>query len=335
MDQPWKIAIFSISVSTFVFDAVILFVCWRANYAPFKARQLDLLFYGIISSFFWQIGALQVQGILGYESILQYCTLYASWLQVFLGVNTYLALLTFRMYRLYMVAAIGSQAAGWRFWLPILAPLIYVFILGLVPYFTRVFTILPEFNSATGKVECFYLNKMYLAIMFTPLILQLAFMIYLTFQLSGIKKAFNEFMEMRIALILCTFFIALYMILAIAFSASTWRTIAICIINLIGNNTVIWSILFRPLCGYILNKETYLSDFRKSMKEEPTMSSHTKSKRKQSVRGHSQRGNSDVQAPGDRKRGPSLSVAMNPASTPGAGSIKSDVQEESTPSEQS
>ncbi len=169
-----------------------VFVCslavWnRRGYPPFAAKQLTPICLSFVAATFWCIGRMFMMGIFGFDGIFSECQFWKYIMQCTMGVNSYLAILMFRLQRLYFVIVLKKERVGFYYWGPILIPLGISCILTLVPYILSV----PSKYSPID-MYCVEKNSIYSTLIYVNVFGQAVYILLLNYKLFQIRKALNE-----------------------------------------------------------------------------------------------------------------------------------------------
>lgn len=146
------------------------------------------------------------------------------------------------------------------------------------------------YDPAVGRRFCNYYSNVYMYLLFLVPVYINCFMIWVAYQLREIKKAFNEFRDLKVSLVACILLIFVQMALAMTgrglIVIEPWRNVAKALTNTLASLVLTWSIMYSPLKGYLFNREKHLKDFQKSLKDEKMDKSIKKSnnRSKQSIR---------------------------------------------------
>ena len=274
-DWSWRIPVIVITFVTYLASWGIWLLAYLSNYPPFRARQLHVVAASLVACFFWQFGALYSFDVFYYEPPLDNCYLMKPIMYV-LG--------AYRLLRLYYIAIKRVHANGILFWSHLFGPMIVAIAIAVAPLvIPTILDLQSIYDAAVGRRVCNYYSNLYMYLLFLVPVYITCFMIWVAFQLREIKKAFNEFRDLKVSLVACILLIFLQMALAMTgrglLVIEPWRNVAKALTNTLASLLLTWSIMYSPLKGYLFNREQHLKDFQKSLKDEMMDKSIKKSNR--------------------------------------------------------
>ncbi|KAJ3358433.1 hypothetical protein HDU91_005223 [Kappamyces sp. JEL0680] len=262
MIESWQIAILCIGTVSFIVDIAALSVCWinKNTFPPFKSKQLDVISLSVLVSMFWWISNSQATSVIPNTGIFADCRFWDILGISALGVNAFLTLITFRMYRLYYMMILMKVPTGLAFWSVVLGSYLPSFVFGIAPFF------LPENAVITNTAPdygCTFTSRWYLVLGFLLTLCQIAFLLYLNYRLATVRESMNEYQENHISLVCAVFFVLVAAALVLAGQA--WYVHGLVIINLcnlLGPKVLVWAAIGKPLYGFYFRKKSYLEEFR-------------------------------------------------------------------------
>ncbi|KAI8914470.1 hypothetical protein EDD86DRAFT_87423 [Gorgonomyces haynaldii] len=267
----WKVSILvsGVIVLGLTWLAMIFALIWR-DYPPLKSKQLDILCVALIASTCWWIGIVFSFGTFEGIPFFSSCVFWDVWMQSVFGAQLYISTFSMRMLRLYYVLI--------RHKTPSEQPLRFYGTLGLFYLPSCILAILPIIWP--GKLitvepvlvplvyACDF-NIGYVAAFEVWLLIHISYLLYLNWKLSQIRKAFNEFRELQIALYAFIFLIFLEVVgYVLNFKDTTHGKI---ILSLMEAVTAVWLVLvpiLPPIYGFIFDKEGYYETWRQGLLDE-------------------------------------------------------------------
>ncbi|KAJ3303983.1 hypothetical protein HDV03_003221 [Kappamyces sp. JEL0829] len=163
-----------------------------------------------------------------------------------------------------------TTATGYYFWGPVLGFMAAPVILGITAAVNlgRYISPLPYVKAPFPEPLCKWENDTFLYLCYSSVLIQLVFLYYLNYRLSGIRSAFNEFKETQFALIASTVFFVVDVALVMSSACYyTWGFWLVWICNIGASNMLIWSVIGKPIYGYFFRYEQYLAEWRKGTKD--------------------------------------------------------------------
>lgn len=119
------------------------------------------------------------------------------------------------------------------------------------------------FSIKDQPPRCHFIGVVLLYLMFASVGIQVLFLFYMNFRLSLIREAFNEYKETMFALIVGTVcFIVDVAVLMTNYTSHPAGFWIIWVCNIVSTNVLIWSVLLKPLYGFIFRREAYLNDWK-------------------------------------------------------------------------
>ena len=112
--------------------------------------------------------------------------------------------MNYRLLRLYFIGIKRAAPTGILFWYLLIIPILISFIIGLIPLFvSNIIPLYAVYDYETNMIRCFYISKAYLYCLYIFPLYFYVMIALLVFKLRHIKKAFNEYKELRITCFLC------------------------------------------------------------------------------------------------------------------------------------
>ena len=273
VDWSWRIPVIVFTFVTYLASWGVWLLAYISKYPPFRARQLHVMAASLLVSLFWQFGVLYSVDFFLYEPPLDNCYIFNTCMYVVIGVNGCMVIMAYRKLRLYYIAIKRVDASGILFWSQLLVPWLVAIAYALIPLgVSEIMTLKSEIYDGTGRRQCNYKSKLYLNGLFVVPVYYLCYMVGLIYLLRGIKRAFNEYNEMKISLFVWFIMTALNMVFVIldtqTLSSKPWRSVGTALTSVVGSFSLFYSVMTGPLIGYLFNREQYLKDFQKSLKED-------------------------------------------------------------------
>ncbi|KAJ3303985.1 hypothetical protein HDV03_003223 [Kappamyces sp. JEL0829] len=184
--------------------------------------------------------------------------------------GAYLDVLIFRLYRLYFIMELRTTATGYYFWGPVLGFMAAPVILGItaIASYGNLISATPLVVPPSTEPLCKWGSNAFLYLCYSSVLIQLVFLYYLNYRLSGIRSAFNEFKETQVSLIASTVFFVVDVALVMSGACSyDWGNWLVWICNIGASNMLIWSVIGKPIYGYFFRYEQYLAEWRQGTKD--------------------------------------------------------------------
>lgn len=231
-------------------------ICSRSKYKPLQARQLGLQYLLLLFSIPTQITANHIYGIYDSEWPFGQCKPFFG-IFFFFGVSPIMAILIYRLQRIFFIVILRKIPSGFIFWTPIFLPLVVNF--GLI------------FMPVNGVTECQQLlGTIFYFSFFVPLTFQIVLYCYYTFMLRNLKKAFNEYRDLKITCIMVVSMLILngFWILGPIEIGQEWKKILLVLTVTFGCSGFIIGVILSPLYAYFFNSIKYEKQFEKSLRYE-------------------------------------------------------------------
>ena len=275
VDWSWRIPVIVFTFVTYLASWGVWLLAYISKYPPFRARQLHVMAASLLVCFSWQFGVIHSVDFFLFEPPLDNCYIMSTWMYVVIGVNGCMVIMAYRKLRLYYIAIKRIDADGILFWSQLFVPWLVAIAYALVPLgVPNLVMFSSEFEVAIGRRQCAYKSALYRNCLFLVPAYYTFYMASIIYRLRGIKRAFNEFKEMKINLCIWVIMVALNMVLVMTrpHNFEPWRSVATALTSVMGSFSLYWSVMFPPLFGYLFNREQYLKDFQKSLKEDKMVS---------------------------------------------------------------
>ncbi|KAJ1800219.1 hypothetical protein LPJ59_001258 [Coemansia sp. RSA 2399] len=238
-----------------------LFVLFNRKYPPIKSKVPLIMVAMYVSSVFWFIGDLAVDGhVTLVGSVLEHCRGFGFWLRILVGVCTITSLIAMRCYTYYLVFNKNIPARGLRYFLPLGIYYLCLIACGIVV------SVLDPTKSVA------YLPEIDLCNMAKPLKITMFVILWVTVALSGliswktrnIKSSFNEVREMFF-----TFFVILAALItntAVQFAhpyypISRKYRIVSTLFDAACVNVLWWGIMAKPVYNCLFKRQVYLQEW--------------------------------------------------------------------------
>ncbi|KAJ1663266.1 hypothetical protein EV178_005156 [Coemansia sp. RSA 1646] len=245
-----------------------LFALFNRKYPPLRSKGPLLMTAMYISSVFWFIGDLQVDGhVTLVGSVLTDCRGFGFWVRIILGVCTITVLISIRCYIFYRIFNQNLPGRGWRFFLPIGIYFMCLLIIGIV-----VSALKPSKSvQYVPGLDLCNMDKPLKVTMFVILWVTDAFTCFVTWKVRNIRSSFNEVREV--------FFSLFIMITALTINTGiqfahpqyplnrTYRIIST-IFDTAAVNAIWWGIMAKPLFSCLFRRQKYLQEWTAKLYED-------------------------------------------------------------------
>jgi hypothetical protein len=191
-DWSWRIALIAVSATTYLLSWGVLIFAYYSKYPPFRARQINILILSMISNFFFQLGALYTGGVLTFDPPFHLCYFFKIWIYCILGVYSCLAIMTYRMLRLYYISMLRKDPSGYVFWSFIIGPMVFGVVTAIIPSLGfRLMYMEAIYDQDSHHLICDFHSYFYLYLLFVIPLYFLVLMLVLSVKLRVVKQAFN------------------------------------------------------------------------------------------------------------------------------------------------
>ncbi|KAJ3271204.1 hypothetical protein HDV01_006993 [Terramyces sp. JEL0728] len=183
--------------------------------------------------------------------------------------------MSYRMRRLYYIIVLAQTAEGYKFWTPMLVPY-------SIPVFLAVLgsAVPDKFESSRPIVTSSTIDNIpgctvqldqlwFLYALFISVFVQLVHTWILTFLVSRVRSAFNEFKENFLINILAT--ILIFLCFGLVFSGASfyqWGKISILMCGSLYTFVADVGPLVAPLIGFLVDKDTYEREWKRGLRDE-------------------------------------------------------------------
>ncbi|RKP26386.1 hypothetical protein SYNPS1DRAFT_27921 [Syncephalis pseudoplumigaleata] len=257
------------------------YIYYHRNYPPLKAKHVPIMGLFLISSLFWWLGMMHSHGVFGYSGGWSICPLWEVWMQFCLGASLSLALLIFRLYTLRHVFLLQQSLSKRPLLVPWLIFGIPVATIGIVS------SAVPDFAVYTDDRGTCSVTLVYKCVGFAMAAIAAMAVLYFTWQLRNVRRAFNEFRELRFgsfALIFCVIWNTI--IILLRFHWHAWGVYSMLLLvsvaipvtapcpstnppasaqNVLTSTAFFWLVFFRPFYGHLFYRDACMQDFLNSL----------------------------------------------------------------------
>ncbi|KAI9596226.1 hypothetical protein BDF19DRAFT_438530 [Syncephalis fuscata] len=235
----------------------LLVAFYHRKYPLLKAKHLPLLALSHFGAILWNVGFLHASNFLILPARWELCGLWDIWIQWVFGVMLLSGVLILRLYSLYRVFVQRKSVTVKEL---VIVSIYYYLPIVLCAVF---FTIMPKvgswYNPVTKKCQ---VNAIYQGTAFGIVSLALIGLGWLTYNLRGIRRSFNEFKELRIGFFLVLLVFSVNAILVMThLSQSMLNRCILAVFNVLAGNLYFWLTLGRPLYGCLFQRQQYLDKF--------------------------------------------------------------------------
>ncbi|KAI8049907.1 hypothetical protein BDF22DRAFT_778249 [Syncephalis plumigaleata] len=216
------------------------YIYYHRNYPPLKAKHVPIMGLFLISSFFWWLGMMHSNGVFGYSGGWSICSLWEVWMQFCLGASLTLALLIFDFTRFDTFSYCNSHCLSVH--------------------------AVPGFATYVAQNGTCAVTLVYKCICFATAAIAAIVVLYFTWELRNVRRAFNEFRQLRygcLALIFCVIWNSAIILLQYHWSA--WGVYSMLILNVLTCTFFFWLVFFRPFYGHLFRREACMQDFLNSL----------------------------------------------------------------------
>ncbi|KAJ2399398.1 hypothetical protein GGI23_002681 [Coemansia sp. RSA 2559] len=245
-----------------------LFVLLNHKYPPIKSKGPLIMVAMYVSSAFWFIGDLQVDGhVTLVGSVLEHCRGFGFWVRILLGVCTITVLISIRCYSLFLVFIRNVPARGYRFFLPIGAYFSCLLVVGIV-----VSALHPSKSvEYVAGLDLCSMDKPLKVTMFVILWVTDAFTCFVTWKIRNIKSSFRELREMVFSLFIMI--TALTINTGIQFAHPYYPfdrkyRIVSTVFDTAAVNAIWWGIMAKPLLNCLFRREEYFQEWLATLCED-------------------------------------------------------------------
>ncbi|KAJ3270314.1 hypothetical protein HDV01_000379 [Terramyces sp. JEL0728] len=275
-NQPWKQGLVGFTVSLWAVALAILGVAiYNRTYPPFKSKQLPVLVAANMAMICYTLALLQELQIVDSTGGFANCPFWFLWMQLVFGCALSLLVLSYRMRRLYYIIVLAKPAEGYRFWIPMLIPY------GFVVFWALLGSAVPNKFVSTGPIitsqtldgipGCtIQLDQIwFLYLLFLSIFVQLVYTWVLTFLVSRVRSAFNEFRENLFINSFATVLIFMWFALVtLQMSFYQWGKVLILVCGTLSTFVAGIGPLFAPMFGFIADKEKYLKQWKNGLRDQ-------------------------------------------------------------------
>jgi hypothetical protein len=255
-----------IQILLFIIHLAIVVFCSLINYRPINARQLHLQYWQLVATVPTQIGAMLIYGIFDLPpSFDWYILTYGLFFGV--GVFSSLAIMIYRLQRIFFIVILRKPPWGRLFWIIILTPALFNVLCLLLPMYAK------EITMPAAQIQFDLIRKgeaIFYHIFLLPVFFQIGVLVFYTIGLQKLKHAFNDFQDMKKTCAIAGILAILNAVAAFnPFYLDKRNNAFILVLTvLMGGSCLVVIILITPLHSFFIDRTGYEKKFEYSLKYE-------------------------------------------------------------------